>query len=646
MLITQVVGCMGRTSQLHRFHPTTVIFLSTVIFVLVSVCTSCSPLSPIQQSPVRQLLACKFPGTWEGEAYHSSVGNFPVTIRLGEFKKGKICGSFEAPTFGCGGSLECEGINAYGYPYTTGVYVVRNHEGYGNCYGGFYYLTRENDNMLSGALFELNQEYAEGTYHRVNSPVDPAECEPKDALIPFVVAGDDDVNIYSGPGTNFGLIDTVSAGYGPRNSRKIIGRNDDSSWWQVSTDSGPGWVAASVVTAKNIDIPVAVVEPLPGDTGSGGKPIVTAKDDNVNIRSGPGTNYDIVGTLPAGQSLEIIGRNTESSWWQVSTPDGSGWVAAWVTTASNVDESIPVVEIEPPASVATTTPSPSVLVCNTPFPEGRDGFDCQEKYLLDLLNNYRMKPENGGCGPLVHDPTLQEAAENWAKITDCSNALCHLGYPDKMIPEIMADVNSKPNDEEKKEAADEAMVFWAGSTDHNEIIKRCSLTTVGIGHTLINDRKIQCEVKGDNREGWCNKWAWVVRFGPPTSKTPAPPHPLLITDVVVDPNPVPGGQNVSFKFSIKNAGETEQAIKDIFVLAITPNGSEWKASATSKNISPGGRETFVASAATSNEGGTWQIKEISFQDNNDSWFLLNNPKGYLLNPSFTVEAVTEVPSGP
>jgi hypothetical protein len=71
-------------------------------------------------------------------------------------------------------------------------------------------------------------------------------------------------------------------------------------------------------------------------------PMVTAAGSNVNIRRGPGTGYDIVGRLPAGQSLEIVGRNADSSWWQVSLPTGYGWVAAKVTIASPVDERIPV----------------------------------------------------------------------------------------------------------------------------------------------------------------------------------------------------------------------------------------------------------------------------------------------------------------
>lgn len=76
-------------------------------------------------------------------------------------------------------------------------------------------------------------------------------------------------------------------------------------------------------------------------------PLVTANENNVNMRSGPGVEYDIVGTLEVGQSLEIVGRNTDSSWWQVSTSDRLSWVAAGVVTVNNADDSIPLVEAPP-----------------------------------------------------------------------------------------------------------------------------------------------------------------------------------------------------------------------------------------------------------------------------------------------------------
>jgi len=80
------------------------------------------------------------------------------------------------------------------------------------------------------------------------------------------------------------------------------------------------------------------------------KPMVSASENNINIRSGPSTDYNVIGTLSAGKSLPIIGRNADSSWWQVTTSNGDGWIAGFVVTVSNVDDSIPVIDVPPPSS--------------------------------------------------------------------------------------------------------------------------------------------------------------------------------------------------------------------------------------------------------------------------------------------------------
>ena len=48
---------------------------------------------------------------------------------------------------------------------------------------------------------------------------------------------------------------------------------------------------------------------------------------NANLRQGPGTNFDIVGSAKANQTVEIIGSNSEGDWLRIS--DGS-WIAAFL----------------------------------------------------------------------------------------------------------------------------------------------------------------------------------------------------------------------------------------------------------------------------------------------------------------------------
>jgi uncharacterized protein YgiM (DUF1202 family) len=89
------------------------------------------------------------------------------------------------------------------------------------------------------------------------------------------------------------------------------------------------------------------------------RPQVVAAN-TVNVRAGPGTNYPVVGSLPPNIAITVTGRNNEASWWQISSGEGTGWVANSVVEAKNI-ESVPVVVAPPPPP----TPTPAA----TPTPE-------------------------------------------------------------------------------------------------------------------------------------------------------------------------------------------------------------------------------------------------------------------------------------
>ncbi|MDX1524578.1 MAG: SH3 domain-containing protein, partial [Anaerolineae bacterium] len=78
----------------------------------------------------------------------------------------------------------------------------------------------------------------------------------------------------------------------------------------------------------------------------------------VNVRSGPGTNYPVVGSLPPNVPVMVSGRNGESSWWQIQAPDGrTGWVAGLVVETRNVG-GVAVAQAPPPPVPPTATPVP------------------------------------------------------------------------------------------------------------------------------------------------------------------------------------------------------------------------------------------------------------------------------------------------
>lgn len=84
-------------------------------------------------------------------------------------------------------------------------------------------------------------------------------------------------------------------------------------------------------------------------------------DGDVNLRSGPGRAYPVVGRLQAGQETAIIARNANGDWWQIAW-DGPGqaWVAGTVVRVLGPIDTVTVAEkIPPPPPTATRALQPT-----------------------------------------------------------------------------------------------------------------------------------------------------------------------------------------------------------------------------------------------------------------------------------------------
>jgi LysM repeat protein len=119
----------------------------------------------------------------------------------------------------------------------------------------------------------------------------------------------------------------------------------------TATPVPPATATASYPTR----IPITYPPPAPG------QPAITA-NDTVNVRSGPGSSFDILGQIAGGETVRAIGRTVDNTWWQIVYPgssDGTGWVIGALVTPNAEAASVPVI-----ASPPTPTPWPS----RTPWP--------------------------------------------------------------------------------------------------------------------------------------------------------------------------------------------------------------------------------------------------------------------------------------
>ncbi len=97
----------------------------------------------------------------------------------------------------------------------------------------------------------------------------------------------------------------------------------------------------------------------------------------LNVRLGPGTNYDKITILAAGVVVPIIGRVSDNSWWQIRSGITVGWISAGFTSVYGICTAVPVVAAPPTATsnAPTFTPQPTFTSqpSKTPAPTSTPG---------------------------------------------------------------------------------------------------------------------------------------------------------------------------------------------------------------------------------------------------------------------------------
>jgi len=133
------------------------------------------------------------------------------------------------------------------------------------------------------------------------------------------------LNVRSEPSTDGFIINRVRANA----SFPILGRNADSSWWQINVNGTAGWVYWRYLGVTNAEL-VSVIAGSTGESldqpptlGFVATPFVA-----VNIRSGSGTEHAIIGLVPQRTPVSVVGRNASGTWWQINYGQITGWVSA------------------------------------------------------------------------------------------------------------------------------------------------------------------------------------------------------------------------------------------------------------------------------------------------------------------------------
>lgn len=117
----------------------------------------------------------------------------------------------------------------------------------------------------------------------------------------------------------------------------------------LATVSGPK-------VAVHAQQPTVAIPTVTG-TPTGPTATVNLDQDQINVRSGPGTEYPKVGVLLGGQTVVALGRSAQGLWIQIVYPGvegGIAWVYSPLVSLSGGD--LPIIE-PPPTPTPRTTPT-------------------------------------------------------------------------------------------------------------------------------------------------------------------------------------------------------------------------------------------------------------------------------------------------
>ncbi len=153
------------------------------------------------------------------------------------------------------------------------------------------------------------------------APADPAPAQPAEPETGYVNSGP--LNVRSGPGTGYKKVGSLSQGAAISVVEKLDG------WYKIAGDSVTGYVSAQYVTLGALPDPDAAAKDAVSDDSTG-----YVNTSALNVRSGPGTGYEKVGTVRIGDEVAITEKL--DGWYKITSGGVTGYVSSEYISSSPV----------------------------------------------------------------------------------------------------------------------------------------------------------------------------------------------------------------------------------------------------------------------------------------------------------------------
>ena len=211
----------------------------------------------------------------------------------------------------------------------------------------------------------------------------PLPLSPQPTVLPVQGVTSDQVNVRLEPSTASTVLGTIPVD----TTVEITGKDPGGKWWQIIYPhpegiDGKGWVTAQYITTdRTSEVPTIGGEETNPNNGN-----VAVVQEQIHVRSGPGTDFNSLGTLNPQDVVNLTGKDQNGAWLQVefpSGPAGKGWVNAVFVQAQGV-ENLPIIA-ESGLVVGTGTPTGiPATPTSTVIPAWQDG-DSRESPIASVI---------------------------------------------------------------------------------------------------------------------------------------------------------------------------------------------------------------------------------------------------------------------
>lgn len=139
-----------------------------------------------------------------------------------------------------------------------------------------------------------------------------------------------DLNMRSGPGTSYSAIAVI-----PRNTLVSVDNCVSTGWCEIIYGNRAGWASRNYLSFTGGVPPVVGVpqpQPVPPTVGGGVQAQTTVQ---LNMRTGPGTQYGTVRSVPAGGIVSLIQCTANYVWCEGTYANSRGWLSARYLRSTN-----------------------------------------------------------------------------------------------------------------------------------------------------------------------------------------------------------------------------------------------------------------------------------------------------------------------